>query len=203
MHTTFTSILESAVSRYIALDPETQKRLSALSGKVLKIEVSDWERAFYITPHATGMTVKRQHDKNPDATIKGTSLTFIRLHFASEETTVALAKQLEITGDIHLAQTFNHILKQLDVDWEEQLSKFTGDSIAFQIGKFARGIRGWGKQVRRSMGLNITEYLQEETNHLPTREEIENFFSDIRRLQEDVDRLEVRLSPPPSNRSNR
>jgi len=193
MKKTLIPLFENALSRYLALDPETLKRLATLSGKVIKIELTNWNTALYFFPHATGIAIKTHHSGKTDAEIKGTLFELARIRLADEKTAATLAKKLEITGDIHLAQTFNHILQQLEIDWEEPLSKFTGDVIAHQIGAFARGLKRWGLQTKKNLGLNITEYLQEESNHLPSREEVEDFFTGISHLQHDLARLEAKL----------
>lgn len=190
------SLLERAISRYLALDPETLNRLSALSGKVVKIELTDWQTALYLFPSATGIAIQLDHAKKPDAEIKGTLLELVHIRFADEKNAAMLAKKLEIKGDIHLAQTFNQILQQVEIDWEEPLSTFTGDIVAHRIGSFVRGLKRWGLQTKKSLGLNVSEYLQEESGHLPTREEVEDFFSEVSQLQHDLARLEAKLKAP-------
>lgn len=198
MNKTLTSLLEKALCRYLALDPETLKRLEALSGKVVKIELTDWNTVLYLFPSATGISIKDHYTGKPDATIKGTPFELLRIRLADEKKSAALAKKLEITGDIHLAQTFNHIFQRIEIDWEEPLSTFTGDVIAHQIGSFARSLKHWALQTKKNTGLNITEYLQEESQHLPPREEVEDFFSDLSELQHAVARLEAKIKIPPS-----
>jgi ubiquinone biosynthesis protein UbiJ len=190
---TLLPLLEKSLSRYLALDPETLKRLSHLSGKAIKIELTDWQMDFYLLPHAKGVQIKTAATIKPNATIKGSSLELLRLRFANEKSALQLAKKLAITGDVQLAQVFQHILQQLEIDWEEPLSKLTGDILAHQIGAMARGLKGWGAQIKRNLGLNITEYLQEEKQLLPSHQAMEDFFDEISRLQQDTERLEAKL----------
>jgi ubiquinone biosynthesis protein UbiJ len=193
MRSTLISLLERAIAHYLALDPETLKRLSALSGKIIKIELTDWQTVLYLLPSAAGIAIQSHYAKKHDAGIKGTLFELVRLRLSDEKTSAALAKKLEIEGDIHLAQMFNHILQQIEIDWEELISAFTGDIVAHRIGSFARGLKRWSLQTKKSLGSNLTEYLQEESAHLPTREEVEDFFADVAELQHDLARLEARL----------
>jgi ubiquinone biosynthesis protein UbiJ len=41
---------------------------------------------------------------------------------------------------------------------------------------------------------DLTEYLQEESKHLPPRQEVEDFFTDISELRDDVERLEIKIN---------
>ena len=43
------------------------------------------------------------------------------------------------------------------------------------------------------LGLNTTEYLQEESRQLPARVEVEGFFAEIERLRDDAERVAVRI----------
>ena len=81
----------------------------------------------------------------------------------------------------------------MDIDWEEQLSKLTGDVIAHQLGNGARRIGTLLKHGRRTLQQDIGEYLQEELRVLPSRIETENFSSDVTRLSIDADRLAARI----------
>jgi ubiquinone biosynthesis protein UbiJ len=100
---------------------------------------------------------------------------------------------VEITGDSALAQQFAEALFSLDIDWEEQLSHLTGDVLAHEVGNLGRGLFKWGESVRKTAGLNLKEYLQEELRLLPTREEIEPLLVDIDHLRDDVERLSARI----------
>lgn len=192
MHQKLTSLLENALRRYLALDPETLTQLETLSGKVIQITLSTTNTVLYLFPHAAGVHIRNHHTGKIDAQISGSLFTLLRMRSADEQTTAKLAKQLEIKGDIHLAQTFSQIFQQIQIDWEEPISKFTTDTIAHQIGAVARGFKHWGLRTQKNIGMNITEYLQEEARHLPPREEIEDFFTDIAHLRNDLARLEAK-----------
>ena len=81
----------------------------------------------------------------------------------------------------------------LDIDWEEQLSKLTGDIIAHQLGNAARHGRRAFRFGLDTLEKDSGEYLQEELRLLPTRIETENFSDEVSRISMDVDRLAARL----------
>ena len=86
-----------------------------------------------------------------------------------------------------------HILDELDIDWEEQLSRLTGDVVAHQLGNLARRGRHVLRHGLNTLEQDIGEYLQEELRVLPTRIETENFSSDVTRISMDVERLAARV----------
>jgi ubiquinone biosynthesis accessory factor UbiJ len=101
---------------------------------------------------------------------------------------------VEISGDTHLGHQFGEFMAGLDIDWEEQLSRLTGDVIAHEIGNAARGLLDWGSRQTRTFEQNLQEYLQEELRMTPSRLEIEPFLADVDRLRDDVERLDARIS---------
>lgn len=187
------SLLERAISRYLSLDPYALQQLAALSGKVIQLDITDWETTFYLFPNAKGIHIQSNCTQAIDACIQGTLFALINTHFADKKTATQRAKKLQMSGDITLAHSFHQILQQLEIDWEEPLSKITGDVLAHHIGKCVRGITDWGKQLRKNLAENTREYLQEETQHLPSAAEVTSFSAQVTQLKHDLARLEARL----------
>jgi len=98
-----------------------------------------------------------------------------------------------IEGNVETGQAFKAILDEMDIDWEEQLSKLTGDLIAHQIGNSARHARNILQHGCTTMKQDTSEYLQEELRVLPSRVETENFSAGVNRTSMDVERLEARI----------
>lgn len=94
---------------------------------------------------------------------------------------------------MELGQEFSEILEALDIDWEEHLSHLTGDLVAHKVGNLVRDVFAWGKQAADTLGQDVAEYLQEENEALPNRDEVENFLSQVDVMRTDVDRMEARV----------
>lgn len=187
-----TATLEKTLNRYLRLDPHTMERMADLSGKVVLIELPDWKLKFYLMPTESGVRLLNHYEGTVDTIIRGTPIALFRLSKTSG-TDSKLFSEISITGDVELGQQFRELLHNIDIDWEEQISKFTGDVIGHQIGNMARRFKQWGKETRSSLQQNLTEYLQEEVQLLPPRQEVEDFFSDVKALQHDLARLEATL----------
>ncbi|NOY62884.1 MAG: hypothetical protein GXP10_07015 [Gammaproteobacteria bacterium] len=105
-----------------------------------------------------------------------------------------LSGAVEIRGDSELGQRFQAILNAIDVDWEEQLSKVTGDVVAHQLGNMARGVNQWLTETADSVAQDVGEYLQEESRDLPHPSQVAQFVADVDQIRMDVDRLDARIS---------
>jgi ubiquinone biosynthesis protein UbiJ len=186
--------LESAVNRYLLLDPTAGARLSDLDGRVIALELRGLDLMLVFRVQGQGIAFIDEPDRKPDTLLRGTPLGITRLGLGRGNTTGTLfSGDVEIAGDVDTGQAFKAVLDAIDIDWEEQLSRLTGDMIAHQMGNAARHAGRWLDHARLTLERDLSEYLQEELRVVPTRIEIENLIEDIDRLGMDTDRLEARL----------
>jgi ubiquinone biosynthesis protein UbiJ len=185
--------LESAINRYLRLDPDTCARMAALSGHCIGIELRGLDMALFVFPGEQGIRIEGQFDGEPDTFLRGTPLGMARLGLGGSTEKTLFSGDVTIDGDVETGQTFKSILDEIDIDWEEQLSKLTGDVIAHQLGNAARQARKILRHGQTTIQKDIGEYLQEELRVLPARIETENFSADVTRINMDTDRLAARI----------
>ena len=85
------------------------------------------------------------------------------------------------------------IFTDLDLDWEEALSHYTGDILAYRIHQQARAARDWLRKSLGSLSQTSSEYLREEIRLTPTQVEFDRFQQQATLLKQDVERAEIRL----------
>ena len=188
-----TQNLEAAINRYLRLDPEIGTRMQALSGRCIGLELRGLDLRLYVFPGRQGIHLLDRIDGEPDTVLRGTPLGMARLGLGGSSEKTLFSGDVEIHGDVETGQLFKSILDEMEIDWEEQLSHFTGDVIAHQLGNMARHSRKMFKQARTTLEQDIGEYLQEELRLLPARIETANFSTDVNMLRMSVDRLEARV----------
>lgn len=101
---------------------------------------------------------------------------------------------VEISGDVELGRRFKELLDGIVIDWEEQLSRLTGDVIAHQIGRSVRAAHAFGTDTLHTLGRNFAEYQQEEARNLPAATEVAEFLAAVDVLRDDTARLEARIA---------
>jgi ubiquinone biosynthesis protein UbiJ len=187
--------LEAAINRYLGLDPGTGERLAALDGRVIALELLGLDLRLLFRVHGRRIDVVDDPELKPDTVLRGTPLGVARLGLGRGNAAGTLfSGEVEIAGDVETGQAFKGVLDAIDIDWEEQLARFTGDVIAHQAGNAARVAGRWLDRVRLTLEQDLSEYLQEELRVVPTRIEIENLVEAIDRLAMDTERLEARLN---------
>jgi ubiquinone biosynthesis protein UbiJ len=185
--------LEQAVNRVLALDPEGARRLAPMYGRVIGIELKGFGTRLYLIPGAAGLQVFGAYDAEPDCVMRGSPVGLARLGMVDRKEDSLFSGQVEVEGDAGLAQEFGDFIAGVDVDWEEQLSRLTGDPVAHEVGNRARAAGRWGRRSLDTLADDLKEYLQEEGRILPTRYETERFLNEVDTLRDDVERLAARV----------
>src|SRR3990167_1591815 len=188
---TLIHILSPAINRYLALDPESPLHLKKLNGRQIGIHLRPFQMTIYaiITDEKIHLTTIQPEKTN--VTISGSPLQLAAALMTSNNRHQFFADDVQIEGNIELGQQIIELFDHLQIDWEEQLSHFTGDAAAYHIGSTIKKFTGWLKNANQSLTANLSDYLHEEVNLLPTREALADFYNDIDALRMDTDRIEA------------
>jgi ubiquinone biosynthesis protein UbiJ len=183
--------LPQVINRYLALDPESKKRLHDLENKVITLELA--ENIFQLQFISSGIAIKTHNFLSPDAVIKGRPLSLLHMSIDKKNRKKFFAEDISIEGNIEVGQQVIDLFDALEIDWEEYLSQGLGDVAAHQFTRFTRKIQSFGKRIHATLAQNINEYVHEEANVTPPSEALKDFYQDIDNLRMDTDRLEARI----------
>jgi len=197
--TPFLSAIETAINAWLKLDKETLPRFTKLEGKIIRLHITGLDINLYFFPSSSGIQVQgnyptKENGGEVDATIHGSPMALIRLGTSNNAGETLLKSDVEIEGDMRVAEQFSEILREVDIDWEELLSKLVGDIVAHQAGQVTRSASGWFKESAEAMKLNTGEYLSEESKLTPANAEIQYYMDQVDDTRMDVDRLEARVN---------
>lgn len=185
--------LEQALNGLLALDPETGARVNAVDGQIVLLKIANTGLDIYLASRDGRLHALAETDQEPAAILTGSPAAFMHIGFASIRGKPPTNAQIEIAGNQETGHAFLTIMEKLSIDWEEQLSKLTGDMVAHQAGNAARQAIQNADNMRVTLQNNLSEYLQEELRVLPTRIEIRNFSADITDMESRVQSLEKRI----------
>jgi len=108
-------------------------------------------------------------------------------------TAFSTQRGLHIKGDLDCAKAVYDAAKGLDLDFEGELAKILGGSLAHFLCQGVHHGHASLRQVWEARTEDLGAYLQDEAKCLISTPESEDFFSDIDTLRHDVSRFEARL----------
>ncbi len=182
--------LETAFGQLLAMDPGARARLPTLGGATIAVEVIGPGITLYLLPGSHDIQVVDEYNGLPEVIVRGSPAAFVLL--ARGRT--PQEADIEILGDPGPGKALQALLHGLDIDWEEQLSRWVGDFAAYRIGALVRDLLGFGRAARDTLLLDAGEVLHEEYGWLPTRTAVEGFLAEVDRARSGADRLEARLA---------
>lgn len=197
----------SRVNSALAMAPGAQKHLKNLEQCVVRIQVSAIDKAFYFGVVAcadsdeasleAGQTKYKvqlvQPRDNPDVSLSGSPLSFIKLISQKNKASLFTRKELELQGDAVRIQQIFAFLNTLEIDWDGLLANFIGDVPAHFIGSTLRTGLAWGFSFSQAFIRDAEEYIKFELRLLPDKARASKQFSAISELAKDVDNLKARF----------
>lgn len=178
---TFSKALEWMFNQALKMDEFEGASLQDLDETVVQLTFRDLHQTAFITYYADAhqFCVQSHLMGAPDAHV---------------QTTVADWVSHRTQSDQALGQAFVEAMQSMKLDWEEALSHYVGDQIAFQVGHGARTLKKQGQAAKHKVNSTLREYLQFELNALPTRDQVTRFNQEVSALEDRVIALEKALN---------
>lgn len=189
----FAPAIEMMINQAIKLDPDAQSRLQSLNDKIIKVVLSDLSISLFIVIEDNLILVKPDINKQPNAELSGSSSSFFNLALSEKGSDSIFKGEVHFAGEIGTAQNFQNFFKQLNIDWEEHLSQYTGDIIAHQMISGGKKVGDWFQKTAATAQQNVSEYIRFEAKLSPASIELENFYDDIADLKSDSEKLKQRI----------
>lgn len=185
-------LLEKAINRYLALDSESKKRIHSLQNKIVTLELRGTPLTMQMIFSYDTVQLKWDDFVDPDLIIRGTPLNLLHMSLATDRRKF-FAEDIIIEGNMELAQQVLAVFDELEIDWEDYMSTWVGDVPAYQTGRIMRHLKNTHERMRKLFSYNINEYVHEEINLFPPKEELQQYFREVDELRMAVDRLEARI----------
>ncbi|MEM5536771.1 SCP2 sterol-binding domain-containing protein [Neptuniibacter pectenicola] len=194
LQATLFTTAEEICNQLLKRDPVTLQHLERLSGKVIAIELTQPQLSLFLLPNADGLQLQSIYNDTPDTILSGRAIDFLTLITRADRADAMFGKTIQITGDTVLATRLQEILADAQIDWEAMIANLIGELPAHQLALYASWKAQWYKNAGTSALQNLDEYLKEEFRVIPTRPEVNKFYSEVDTLRERVERLSARIA---------
>jgi ubiquinone biosynthesis protein UbiJ len=188
-----TAGIETLLNQLLKADANSTLRLQSLRGKVLQVNIAELPKPLYFI-FSSQIDVLAKFDAEPDCCMDIKLTALPRLHDSSQFTALIKEGELDMRGDPMVASKFSMILKELEIDWEEHLSRYTGDIAAHKLFQTAQSGQAWLQNNVLIARQNMAEYLIEEIRLAPGALEIADFCDEVSELEQYCKQLEMRLA---------
>lgn len=182
---------EKMLNAALRYDPATRIGLAQLEGKILAVQITTPSITVFVMPMDDELRLMGNWDGDVDTRITGSLLALAQL--AQTETHNLKDSGVTVMGDLSLLAELQRLMKNLDIDWEEILSQFTGDIIGHQTAQVIRAKFGWVKDRATNAQRLTSEFLTEELKTLPGKPELDDFYRQVDDLRLAVDRAAARV----------
>ncbi|GGF69441.1 ubiquinone biosynthesis accessory factor UbiJ [Alteromonas lipolytica] len=193
-----TASVETALNKVLALDPDALNKLSTLQGKRLVVELTDVKQRFALA-FSSKIDVLALPEPvtaiTPEECVIKTRLSVLpQLRDTSQLTQLIKSGELEVVGELAIAQGFSGLLQSLNIDLEEQLALKTNDVIAHEVFSLAARAQAQLKTLSIKAGAILGSTLTDEKQLAAHKLAVLHFSDQVSSLRDDVERFETRLA---------
>jgi ubiquinone biosynthesis protein UbiJ len=190
-----TATLELIINKALSLNNKSLS-FAAIAHKTLTLELAELPFLLCFTvdnsANPVGIIV-RSNTESSDCTIKTSIKTLEKLKAKQSLTQLIKQDELDVSGDIKIAQQFANIAQSLEIDWQTELAKHLGDVPTHKLlqfgNKITKSLMATGKQLEA----DVSEYLVHEKRLVVTSSQINAFNKQTKDIANEVDNLSVRI----------
>jgi len=184
--------LEGVINHLIGRSEKSLADCGRLAGTSFTVQFSEFNYRLTFLPNANGLQLLDRYMGKSDVVVKGSIPAFARMLLEQQQLQSARGA-VEVSGDVLMAQRFAELLSGLDIDWQDELSRFMGGAAAHQFGRIAKGLFSWGKKTAQTLQQETAAYLRDDSRDVLASDEMEEFVAGVEELGDDLDHLQVRL----------
>ncbi len=197
--------LEILVNKALLLNQNKLLAIHTLLGKTLTVKVAELTFPLSFTVNAQATQTKvivSSLTEGSECTILTSLSTLKKLKAEQQITQLIKQGELDVLGDVKIAQQFAVIAQSLDIDWQTELAKYIGDVPTHKILQYGNKVTKGLVKHSAQFNADITEYIVHEKRLLVTNSEIKRFNQQVTAVSEEVDRLSDRINKLSSELSN-
>ncbi len=183
--------MEKAVNTALKFDPGTRHQLTKIADKTLAIKCAQPDITLFISANAEQISISAHNELASTTELSGNLFKLLALLFRPASSLADSGVRVE--GQVSLLASYQQLIKNLDIDWQDAASSLIGELPAHQLANVVGKAKNWAGARARPLPTFFSEFLTEELRAVPHRAELENFADDVEQLRQKTDRLNALL----------
>jgi ubiquinone biosynthesis protein UbiJ len=186
-------VLELALDRALALDPDTRAALAGLEGREIAFALQAPAIALRLKVAQGRLQIGPDRGAEPDLSVRATLGALLGQLLPGREGALPVG-QVRISGDAELARRVQQLLQRYQPDVEEAFSRAFGDIVGVQLARSLQAALRWGRDSAASVARDTAEFLSEESRDLVPKAELSAFLDEVDTLRDATERFERRVA---------
>ena len=182
------ALIEPALNRALAFDPQSAAKLDKLNLKSLSVELTDIKLQLNLRVQNRKLYLSTNIEAY-DCLVKTTLSEVSKLSDASVLTQLIKQDKLDLDGDLSVAQGFSGLLVENQIDWQEWLSKYLGDGLSHKVSLHLKRLAHLLQRKSQDLDYTLASALTDEVKLTPDRLELSNFSEQVDQLSGRIDKL--------------
>ncbi|TRX55098.1 SCP2 domain-containing protein [Thalassomonas sp. M1454] len=187
-----TAIIEIIINKALSLDSNITEPLSKLNGKSLTLQITELDYPITLNVELNTVSVIASSHSD-DCVIHSNFASLAKLKQTELLTSLIRSGDLDIVGDLKIAQQFAGIAEQLNIDWEKQLAERIGDIPAYRLNSLGAKLLDKLNFAKAQISQDASEYLLHEKRLLVTDSELSAFSSKVKAVELELNKLQSKL----------
>lgn len=190
-----TASIEIIINKALSLN-NAPLNVNAVAQKTLVLDLAELSFLLCFTVNsgaAKAVILVRSEAESSDCTINTSIHTLKKLKDNESLTLLIKQDELDVVGDLKIAQQFANIAQSLNIDWQSELAKHIGDVPTHKLlslgKKASKSILSKSKQIES----DITDYLVHEKRLVVTSSQINIFNQQVSDVAKQTDSIAERI----------
>ncbi|WP_440616622.1 SCP2 sterol-binding domain-containing protein [Cysteiniphilum sp. 6C5] len=181
------------LDKVLSLDPQRTYLLQQLNNQPLYIAINDLNLCFCFESSEDKLIFALAEITNTQNLLTANSGTLITMALSQHPQSYIQQGEATFIGDMHVLECYRDFFKAIRPDLIFTLTSGQTTSLNSFLAKPLDAIKAWFMTSKERLPHEFREYIQYEKEFFPCKEEVEDFFSDIQLLKQDLERITAKI----------
>ncbi|GGG00924.1 MULTISPECIES: SCP2 sterol-binding domain-containing protein [Cysteiniphilum] len=182
------------LDKVLSLDPQKTYLLQQLNSQPLYIAINDLGLCFCFEPSEDKLIFALAKSTHSANLLTASSGTLIAMALSQHPQSYIQQGEAKFIGDMHVLECYRDFFKAIRPDLIFTLTSGQTTSLNSFLAKPLGVIKAWWMTSKERLPHELREYIQYEKELFPCKEEVEDFFSDIQLLKQDLERVTTKIT---------
>ena len=186
--------VEASINKLLTLDDTSTQRKKALLEQTIGLDISELKQPLFFHFTTSDVEVLGQYEGDIAAQLSLNFGALLELKNNGNISELIKNDKLVIQGDIKALQAFADLLTKLDIDWQEHLSHYVGDVMAYRTGQCLKSAGQTFAKHSQRIKSNVSDYLVHEGDILVGQLEFIHFSDQVEQLGQDIEKISAQIA---------